>query len=1326
MGSKKELLKTAENFASLTSIGVFWTNSKGEILKLNNPLLELLGFPDFKSACEFFKRSIFNLFYEKESAIKVITDNTNNQNPSIKRFDLLNSKNTLVQVSINFESIPVSNKWLVAGYVDKIAEDVKSRNELEGVNNQRHDQVSSIRDFYYLININGTITKANQVFLDLMKVKNVEQLNSLISENHHNEIDSFYNSDLDFIKRIKNDELLVSRTFSDTEINERYLVKRIPLYSSDEKFSSLLVFGFDFNDFKNTEKIITENLTNLKSVIENTQNSIFLVRRDKKIVFCNTHFKKFAYNFFEQEIGENQISLKFLPKDIREDWDNLFDSAFDGINVLKEFTLVKDGRDYYFEGLFNPVTDETSNIVAVTVFLTDITERKAAENALKESENRFRQLAENTNDAFILSDDKEVIYVNPAFEKIIGNTFELMSDKSDPIELIVHEDDHQRYVKNKNLIKTKGITSKGQQYRIVDSVGLVRLVWIRGFPVFNKKGLIYRYLTVISDLTELSELKNAFSNSQIQQEAILDNIPYLAWLKDKEGRYISVNEPFASFFHMKADEIIGHTDRELFAEEIAERNEMYDVHARNAGKRQFKEEIWETEKGLRWIETISTPIFKDSGDLIGITGISRDISDRKQREDNIIENEEHFRSMLQYSSDAISIIDSEGFIVFESSLRNRISDFMIDELIGKSFSEKIHPDDVGIFNDVLQQILSEPNTQLKREYRSLHKNKKWIYVESIFSNHINNPSIKGIVVNTRDISDRKMSELKERVYHENLIFLSNSAIDLLGISDREDIYKYIAEKLHNFLEDAIVAAASFSEQNNNFRIMQISGLEKNSKEIEELIGESLIGMEYNKDNNLISFEIAGSVTIFSNPVEDLKLESFQVELVKKVLETLNVNKIYNISMARNNKLLGNITILTRNRTIIKFKQIIEAFVHQVSVALHRCQLEFELVQAKTKAEESDMLKTAFLANMSHEIRTPMNGILGFAEMLNDDNITEANRKKYVEIINSNGKMLMNLIDDIIDFAKIEAGQIKILKQEFSLNTLLTQIHSSFLAESLKKEKTNVKLRIRKAFSNEDCFIQTDPNRLRQILTNLVGNSFKFTQEGYIEFGYNLPENGFIEFYVRDTGIGIPPDKIDQVFERFVQADYSRSRKYSGSGLGLAISRAFVELLGGKMWATSEVKKGSTFSFNIPFIPAVKKTQEEIEKKKSNTDYNWSGKCFLVAEDDKFSYKLLEGFLKKTKADILHAEDGQQAVDICKSNDAIDLILMDVQMPEMNGMEATRYIKKFRKKLPIIAQTANAIAEERQRCFEAGFDDFVTKPINISELFAKIEKCLASK
>jgi CheY-like chemotaxis protein len=301
-----------------------------------------------------------------------------------------------------------------------------------------------------------------------------------------------------------------------------------------------------------------------------------------------------------------------------------------------------------------------------------------------------------------------------------------------------------------------------------------------------------------------------------------------------------------------------------------------------------------------------------------------------------------------------------------------------------------------------------------------------------------------------------------------------------------------------------------------------------------------------------------------------------------------------------------------------------------------------------------------------------------------------------------------------------------MQDDFSLNSLLDQILSTFLTRSLKRDKSKVKVTTKKPFPDEKSFIRTDPIRLRQVLTNLVGNAIKFTHSGYIEFGYNLEDSKTLKFFVKDTGIGIADDKLQLIFERFMQADSSPSRKYGGSGLGLAISKGLVDLLGGRMWAESEEGVGSIFYFTIPFKSANKKEEERSENKPSRVHHNWDGKLFLVAEDDKFSYKFLEGFLKQTKAEVLRASDGREAVEICRNNPNIDLILMDIQMPEMNGLTATEEIKKFNAKIPIIAQTANAINEERIRCLEAGCDDFITKPVNINELYEKIDKWLSSK
>jgi PAS domain S-box-containing protein len=805
--------------------------------------------------------------------------------------------------------------------------------------------------------------------------------------------------------------------------------------------------------------------------------------------------------------------------------------------------------------------------------------------------------------------------------------------------------------------------------------------------------------------------------------SILDNLPFLVWFKDRNGKYLHVNKAFADAYRLKPEDIKGKTDFDLCSPDKALEFRRSDEEVINTGKRQFIEQIETLFDSDTNFETYKTPVFDNDGRITGIAGISREITDNSQMEKTLHEREEQFRALLQNSSDSISIINRQGKIIFESSEKNKISEFEIDELLHRPFVEMVHPDDVAYVRAVIKEALGNPGKQIKKEYRSLHKNKRWIYVESIFSNQLTNPAIKGIIVNSRDISDRKMAELKERVYHDNLIFLSNSALELLSLSSKEEILQYIPEKLATFLENAIVLVSTYDEIQGKMAIESYAGLEPFRDHLEKMLGKSIRGLTYPASALAASVQNAGTVITLKDEIIEKSIGVFVPEKMRKIREMLHLHKTYNIVLARDSNFLGNITILTLNKSIIKFKHIIETFVHQVSVALHRSQLEYELIMAKNRAEESDKLKTAFLANMSHEIRTPMNGILGFAEMLNDDSLSKVNRKKYLNIINSNGKVLINLIDDIIDFAKIESGQVNILEDDFSVNSLLNQVLSTFLTRSLRKDKSKVKIITREPFPNEKSYIRTDPIRLRQVLTNLVGNAIKFTHSGYVEFGYDLEDSNTLKFYVKDTGIGITNDKLHVIFERFMQADSSPSRKYGGSGLGLAISKGLVELLGGRMWADSQFGVGSTFYFTIPFTSANKRIEDHTGSRPVRVHHNWDGRLFLVAEDDKFSYKFLEGFLKQTKAEVIRASDGREAVEMCRNNPDIDLVLMDIQMPEMNGLTATEEIKKFNSSLPIIAQTANAINEERLRCMEAGCDDFITKPVNINELYDKINKWL---
>ena len=390
----------------------------------------------------------------------------------------------------------------------------------------------------------------------------------------------------------------------------------------------------------------------------------------------------------------------------------------------------------------------------------------------------------------------------------------------------------------------------------------------------------------------------------------------------------------------------------------------------------------------------------------------------------------------------------------------------------------------------------------------------------------------------------------------------------------------------------------------------------------------------------------------------------------------------------------------------------------------RNQAEKDLLKAKEKAEESDHLKSAFLANMSHEIRTPMNAILGFTELLTmpDSEVTPEEKENFITLINNSGNNLLQLIDDIIDISKIEANQIKIIKKDCALNTTLKEIHQSFLEIRKQKEKEKIDIRINNV-SKQNLTIKTDPLRLNQIITNLIGNALKFTEDGFIEFGYEIKNERELLFYVKDTGVGMDKSKKDLVFERFTKIEDDVSRLYRGAGLGLAISKSLVELLGGKIWVESTPSIGSTFYFTIPF----EKAKESIPVAQlivSEDKYNWKDKTILVAEDEPANFIYIEEVLKTTHANILKAVNGLEAVNIIKENKNVDVVIMDIKMPEMDGYEATKLIKKINRNIPIISQSAYAMPSDIDKGIEAGVDDYLIKPVKPKSLLSIINKQFA--
>jgi PAS domain S-box-containing protein len=456
-------------------------------------------------------------------------------------------------------------------------------------------------------------------------------------------------------------------------------------------------------------------------------------------------------------------------------------------------------------------------------------------------------------------------------------------------------------------------------------------------------------------------------------------------------------------------------------------------------------------------------------------------------------------------------------------------------------------------------------------------------------------------------------------------------------------------------------------------------------------------------------EVYGKTTL------DLHFWQDVVERHKIIEEIVHSGNVYEREIQFRKKDGGQITVLLSGEVISVNNE--KCFFSSFEDITERKKYEVELIKAKEKAEESDRLKTAFLHNISHEIRTPMNSIVGFSALLGEPDITRANQVSFINNIQQSSDHLLSIITDIINISNIEAEIVKINVSETNLNSKLKSLYDQFLPVSLEK---NLILSYETTLDDEKSIILTDSTKLGDILSNLIGNALKFTECGYIKFGCDV-ERSSLRFYVSDTGIGISADQHVKIFDRFYQVENTVSRQYEGTGLGLAICKSYVELMGGRIWLTSEIGRGSVFYFVIPF------NQPDQHKEKLRV-YNTipAGSCnksIIVAEDNEMNFVLIRKILSMPGLNILHAIDGSKAVEMCKNYSSIDLVLMDIKMPVMDGFEATRKIKEIRPDVTIIAQTAYTLAGDVEKIIAAGCDDYIAKPINKDNLVSMVNTYL---
>ncbi len=877
-------------------------------------------------------------------------------------------------------------------------------------------------------------------------------------------------------------------------------------------------------------------------------------------------------------------------------------------DIYETIVVDKEGRQLEFEICSRSCLYQGRKVKMAAV--CDISYRKQYERTLKESEERFRSLAENTNDSIILADKTDIIYANPSTPVVLGLGGDNIISLSQML-IHVHPDDRKPVELLINSVVSGMRQFKSCQFRVNTSDGKERWVWSRVFPVVPDNLDDTRTVVFSSDITEMREREEAQKKTEIaartaeeKYKVLTSLLPEIILETDLDGRLTFVNLKAIDVFEYGSDFYV---------------------------------------QNLRFLELVS--------------------------KDDRFRCEEDFRKIIS------------GQILPES-------EYTAVTKSGRKFPVTIH-------------------------------------ATRMYSNN----ELMGLSIVMFDITNQKFAERKALNYQENMLFLSNSALKFLTFSNDDDIFIFIGKSLSKIVPKSVVVVFSYDQSDNTSYIRYISGIYSFINPIMDILGKPPEAFSINLPQEFKDKYLSNKTLMkLDNGLENALASDWPREPAYRIQEMLNVDNFYSMGMSRDGKLYGGLLIATKQDAETVDSQLIETFVYQAGIALHRKQVENELMKAKLVAEESDRLKSAFLANMSHEVRTPLNGILGLAQLLLKSDIEQDMRTDYVKMIVESGSSLLTLIEDIMDVSKIEAKQMKIKYKPFHLNALIDQLYSVFLAHPLYLQKNaggqnNIELRFDK--SEEDICLISDPDRLQQVFVNLIGNALKFTQHGFVQFGYKLRKQQIL-FYVKDTGIGIPKDKTEKIFERFTQVDNTLARKFGGSGLGLAISKGLINLLNGNIWCESDLGKGSTFYFTVPYHPTTMLANNDVPKVKSTVEYNWEDYTILIVEDDNINFKVIEAMLRNTKVKLIHADNGLKAIDKVRTNSEIDLVLMDVHLPELSGLEATKIIQGINPALPIIAQTANAMSDDKDKCIEAGCVDYISKPIDMSDLFTKISKYLPVK
>jgi PAS domain S-box-containing protein len=785
----------------------------------------------------------------------------------------------------------------------------------------------------------------------------------------------------------------------------------------------------------------------------------------------------------------------------------------------------------------------------------------------------------------------------------------------------------------------------------------------------------------VTNNTQVTSENEIYPEPEDQYRVIVENLNSLVVKFDSKKRLTYVSPQYCKVFGKTEEELLGKAFLPLIHPDDREYVMQSNEKLKEPPHQCVHHEREMTVDGWRWFMWSNKAILNPDGSLKEVVAIGRDITSEKDAELALIESEAKNRALSETTTEGLVFL-MDGFCIECNKAACDLFGYTYDEIVGLDAITLIDDSDQ---NSIIQFMMGENLKPFEALCRRKDGSPFWAEFRGSTYYYKDHQVIVGAI---RDISQKKIAEEAISLSEEKFRLAFKINPDSININRLSDgLYLEINQGFTNLTGYTISDVEGKTSADLNIWF--------NLEEREKLINAL---NEKGQCHNLeLKFRMKdGSIKT--------GLMSATIINIQNVPCILSITK--DIQEIKDHENL----LKERDKKLQEQNDLYQSLNTELT------QLYKELYQAKEKAIESERLKTAFLANMSHEIRTPMNGIIGFAGLLGKD-LDDAKRAKYIEIIQKNSNQLLNIINDLIDISKIESGHIDLELSAVNLDTFTAQLKEMYNHVASEKQ---IKLVLKNKIEHID--ILADETKLRQIFINLIDNAFKFTEKGSVTFGYSKTDDA-VEFYVSDTGIGIPKEYHQAVFERFRRLDESTIKKFGGTGLGLSISKAFAEKMGGRIWVDSETGTGSTFYFSLPVELIRKKHSDNKASPKPSYNFDWQDKTILIAEDEPINYYFFEEILEDTKAILIWAKNGKMAVEMCQARNDIQLVLMDIKMPEMNGYDATREIKKTKPDLPIIAQTAYALIGDETKAKAAGCDAYIKKPIQIDSLLQLFSKYL---